>query len=82
MSSKGNERRAAMIEREARRPKTISALARFALVAAAVAAVVFWVAGCALEPPEPAAMMPTRTIIKTVATRIEVRTQVCPTDSQ
>ena len=82
MSSQGNEKRAALIEREARRPMTVGAIVRFLVIFGALTALTFWVAGCALEPPEQAAMMPTRTIKKTVTKRVEVKTPVCPTDGQ
>ena len=52
MSSKGNEKRAALIERELRRPIRLMSVIRFLLMIALVAGAVVTLAGCAQEASE------------------------------
>ena len=78
MSSKGNEERAERVYRENRRPVSLLQIVRFILAVGTVAALVALIAGCAQEPPNPAPMLPTRTVTKIVHWTGAERTVTAP----
>ena len=82
MSSKGYEQHIAQTERENRRRLRFLPLVRLFFIACIAAMITTFLPGCVREPQQPAQIVQTRTITKTVTQRIEVKTPVCPTDSQ